>query len=63
MTGVELKPCPFCGENPSLMEGSKTGVSGYRVWVHCQNKECGVYGPELDNVRHVVKRWNTRAAS
>jgi restriction alleviation protein, Lar family len=53
-----LKPCPFCGRQPILMDGA---VSNIRM-VHCMNcgaivsfRGCGT--SELET----IERWNTRS--
>lgn len=53
--GIELLPCPFCG-NPFLSMG-KTELG----WQAIQCDECGTLGPsvELERIK-IIRRWNTR---
>ena len=49
----ELKPCPFCGGEPKIMD------MGFPHWIYC--KKCGarVHGCTYD-VKDSVEAWNRR---
>lgn len=51
----ELKPCPFCGGQPSFLDDGK--------WIGCVNGSCHV-GPFTDclDEHHGSELWNLRAA-
>jgi Lar family restriction alleviation protein len=50
---VELKPCPFCGGEAEISEGTN------RSWeVTCLN--CGVGTYEIQEYSDTVACWNTR---
>lgn len=49
----ELKPCPFCGSDPSMR------ITGYgAVYVRCPN--CGVATPYYQNAELATLKWNMR---
>lgn len=48
----ELKPCPFCGEIPSVTHGSWT------TSVRCSNRQC-----ECSGVSFLIALWNKRPPS
>lgn len=54
MTG--LKPCPFCGHMPVIMEGTD---ATYSFWIYIQCECCGLLMHGTS--RHqLVKKWNRR---
>ena len=64
----ELKPCPFCGESPTLKHdwryprGSDDSI--YASEVICENWECPIY--HADNTYYqtdeeAIEAWNRRA--
>jgi len=53
------KPCPFCGQEPLMYKGKKSG----ELWVHCHNGSYkGVQGVECPIADHnfTVDEWNYR---
>ena len=56
MSEVKLKPCPFCGFTPEIVE-LKDNVR-YNYKIHCTF--CGVMFYE-NTVPACIARWNTRA--
>jgi len=48
----ELKPCPFCGKEPSTYEDT-----GY---VYCPNDDCMVADSYWEKAILPVEKWNTR---
>ena len=53
------KPCPYCGEEPLMYKGKKSG----ELWVHCHNGSYkGVQGVECPIADHsfTVEEWNYR---
>lgn len=60
MTEQTLKPCPFCGEQPSV-------VREPRLWVGCMQSVCAmpyVGGSDDDNDMDVlIELWNRRSAT
>ena len=60
--GVELKPCPFCGSQPEILDDS------HRVTIMCSNSEgedpCRVLPTVVgDRLSTAASRWNTRKNS
>ena len=53
----DLKPCPFCGEVPSIMS---VGMAGQPRWQHPVNDTCPIAGHYLGGW-DFPKQWNTRA--
>jgi hypothetical protein len=54
---VELKPCPFCTNIPSVTtEGFSDGKPPLRKWTMCDTSGCVLQGLEF-----LVEKWNTRA--
>ena len=57
----ELKPCPFCGENP-IIEHWRSG--GTMFMVKCNNPDCPIpingY-PTGHDLAKAIKKWNRRA--
>lgn len=51
---MELKECPFCGEN---LTGKGTTSSG-RMYISCIN--CESEGPVGDDEQEMIDAWNTR---
>ena len=58
----KLKPCPFCGDNPTLLHPDEEG--GDYV-IGCYNECCGYsYERARDTDKQkVINAWNTRAMS
>ena len=58
----ELRPCPFCGHAPTLMES--TLLQGQWFMVLCDANECRV-NPSIDwmSKEHAVALWNRRQYS
>ncbi len=46
-----LKPCPFCGDRPQIVESGTASV---------QCPDCGAIGPPAPNTERAVARWNHR---
>ena len=46
-----LKPCPFCGDRPQIVESCK-------FTVECP--DCGAIGPRAPNIERAAVRWNKR---
>lgn len=60
---VDLLPCPFCGEQPSMWRDKNPDTYGLRMWhISCVNMECGV-APRVDLYRDdiVIEYWQKRA--
>lgn len=57
MKNSELKPCPFCGEKPKVVEDISVS------WVVCDNERCMVYARTLLNKtrEEAIEAWNARA--
>ena len=55
---VELKPCPFCGGKPRLID---LGIRGYAVG--CDNIKCNLFVEtyKYDRRCDAVRVWNHRA--
>ena len=62
--GDELKPCPFCGREVTLVYNGHAGRSptGQEWWIDCRNDAClydnGVYS--YYSAVAVMRSWNTR---
>ena len=58
----ELKPCPFCGEQPELEIG-ETDLNGSATedyfQYHCDN--CGIFKGEFRYIEDAISDWNSRA--
>lgn len=53
----ELKPCPFCGGNPSSYPGKK-----YSWHISCLNSGCPGLAIAVENdEQKAIEAWNTRA--
>lgn len=56
-----LKPCPWCGEQPTVRYDSKPDVYDPHYLISCNNlncpASCQVPGDDIDLV---VENWNTR---
>ena len=74
MGRIELKPCPFCGENVKierlpLWHGSHGYHGSYEYDIHCSNCGCRVdldrndtvYRSEEEARDNAIKAWNRRA--
>ena len=71
----ELKPCPFCGSQPTLRKiplwhGSHGYYGCYKFDVSCEKCGCNpdfyyqndtIYRPEDEAKRNVIDKWNGRA--
>ena len=51
----ELKPCPFCGAQPSLFGGNTSWAS----WVQCEG--CNSYSGHKRTRALAIAAWNRRA--
>ena len=51
-----LKPCPFCGGKPNVVQGECTG--GY--WIECE--DC-LSSTRVGNKREIFKLWSERQVS
>lgn len=56
---MELKPCPFCGENDPEIEHIEGTILHPAYFVKCSH--CGAQAPGSDKGDHVAL-WNKRAA-
>ena len=56
---MNLKPCPFCGEEYiEVPDFAMSNVYGSHWWkVECS---CGASGPDGASLADVIERWNTR---
>lgn len=50
---VELKWCPFCGENDLTIKGDYNGS-----WIYCN--ECGAETAMADSYTETISSWNAR---
>ena len=52
----KLKPCPFCGEEPQLID------AGTYYFVHCFNELCEIspFTQEHDTPEDAINEWNSR---
>ena len=55
---TELKPCPFCGEEPSFI--SRPIVLGGNVRAYHIECRCGVCTTEATDEKSVLDHWNNR---
>jgi Lar family restriction alleviation protein len=54
---VKLKPCPFCGEQPSVFR-----YNGGEMRIECVDPDCQAsVRIEAANEQRAVNKWNTRA--
>lgn len=56
---LQLKPCPFCGEQPQTKEWDERGKEAMRIW--CD--ECSVQSLVQTTKTGAIAAWNTRAES
>lgn len=57
---IELKPCPFCGQDSATVLSEETDFIGSQVFaVRCENCCCGT--GHYRNRNLAVERWNERA--
>lgn len=56
---IELKPCPFCGENAKIIEEYDCMVDLYFYFIECSKCGATFYKGDLDK-SNVVKKWNRR---
>lgn len=54
----EVKPCPFCGEDPIIYRSDINDKWG----VACDNKKCFIqpYTKTYTHKRIAINKWNTR---
>lgn len=57
-----LKPCPWCGKTPSILQWGVTN----ELYIACTNKRCAIR-PEtglrgLKNIEAHINAWNRREA-
>lgn len=56
----ELKPCPWCGENPEIID--ERGVTTDYVLIRCSNDNCHCVAECADKTeKAAIAAWNTRA--
>jgi len=53
----ELKPCPFCGDTPHLMDDPTDGGKRF-WWTEC--RECGALNAYFRTKGEAVAAWNRR---
>jgi ssDNA-binding Zn-finger/Zn-ribbon topoisomerase 1 len=51
----KLKPCPFCGSNPDIIQ-----VEEGRFELACGNLVCGYFGDCFESYEEALLFWNTR---
>ena len=56
INGIELKPCPFCGEKEYLNVSLKSSL--YFTKAVCN--ECGAGGPNSSSAELAIEAWNKR---
>ena len=56
----ELKPCPFCGEQPFLGH-EETGLYGSSILYYVICPSCGIRTQKDRMVGIVIRAWNRRA--
>ena len=55
---TELKPCPFCGEKPTIWQNAS------KLWnVACDSDNCEIlpYGVNFKTETEAINAWNMRA--
>ena len=55
---TELKPCPFCGEKPTVEFEQRI----LKYWICCKNEKCRIQ-PSTDAHTYigvVIREWNRR---
>lgn len=58
---TELKPCPFCGGRPIILNAPWAKYRGdYMKQVHCKSTHCVTLGLFRDE-EEAIEAWNTRA--
>ena len=58
----ELKPCPWCGRQPTLLLDNQPGVPEWRLWrIEC--KVCDVIGPASSTPQAADRLWNNRKSA
>lgn len=55
--GIELRPCPFCGDDEADILSYKN--AGRWFYVHCT--DCGANGPGCYDEEGAAAFWNDRA--
>lgn len=58
---TELKPCPFCGEEPEIVSYISYHKTVYKV--RCNNRDCPIIAATLDyiSIEDAIEAWNRRA--
>jgi len=64
MSDTQLKPCPFCGGEPSINHSGYLGGTS-QCQVFCNNKDCGTettqfLGNDLSVRESAIRAWNKR---
>lgn len=59
MKNKGVKPCPFCGENPTLNKGMH-GCNVDTNLENCFQCECGIETPCFETEAELIDFWNTR---
>lgn len=49
-TEIKLKPCPFCGGKPKVLQWSEWSVT-YEVEIGCRNEKCDAYQSARTSIR------------
>ena len=53
----DLKPCPFCGQPPNVMDADKEDILLFETV--CSH--CGASSDNYDTIEEAITAWNTRA--
>lgn len=57
---TELKPCPFCGRMPNIIERKTSTKSNFRI--ECKNMNCQIIVGTFAflTVEEAIEAWNRR---
>lgn len=56
---TDLKPCPFCGSNATMIHEVGVLVGFYSIW--CSNAKCNIRTPISCGKEEVIRRWENRS--